>query len=205
MSSHRPKVRFPDNIIKAALVRVESSKDDFREHARTRGANAGRAWVLSLFGFNSEVPAAERKLTDGAFGLSMPGVHLKPTKLAFARGLAATIETLEKQHGFCTNDGWGPIARKDIAIHEAYGFCDALEQLADRFDLWELLSKGTEDDQPPEFDLYVFKSTLDAGSCNFCPARTAVVYEVGSKVRTLKVRMCPECIKAFRDQTKGVR
>jgi hypothetical protein len=196
------KPRFPDNLIKAALIKIDPTGSGPRDLAIARGENAARAWVLASFDLAPPLPPPNERCME--FGISFPGFHGRPTKVEFVRAMASLCDALEAKFKFDPSNGTAQVKTKNLLNCEAYGFYAQLNTLAERFDLWTVLNKA-EDETPPEFDLQVHRSTLDAGGCNFCPMRTTTVYEIGSKLRTLKVRMCPGCVKAFREQTKGVR
>lgn len=205
-----PKTRFPDNVIKAALKTADlpqASRAAKELHpkavARAEGQAAARQWVLWIFG--QPVMPAE---TGGVAALGNFGVDLsapnKPTKIVFARTLSEVIGRFETEYGFDRNNGYAQVNGKPLAINKAYGFWDELNGFGEIFELWDLLAKHSSGSETPPDLLVCKRDSVEAGGCNFCPAHGGVVYEIGSTLRTIKVRMCPTCVKSFRAQTQRV-
>jgi len=199
--------KFPANMIHIALQTVESYDDHHPlDNARARGANEARQWICWLYGavHRDSVPKVSFELTGG-----LPE-GLKPTKLAFAMMLSNICDTLEKQYGFDPDNGYEQVTGKTVRQNTAYGFYIELYELAGDLDLWKLLGKALAAKSalavsrtPRPSSLAVRK--IDPGfegSCNFCHnIHSPTVYAIESNTR-LQVRMCPECVKAFRDQTR---
>jgi hypothetical protein len=207
-----PKTRFPDNVIAAALKQSDLPQPPVGDRrgeelhpkavARAQGQAAARQWLLWIFG-QAMTPALLGSSPIN-FGIDLSAPH-RPTKIEFARALDRTIARFQTEFGFDRSNGYAQVNGKSLAINKAYGFWDELNEFGERFELWDLLSKHPEEEPETPPDLMVRKtdSTRDGG-CNFCPAR-GIVYEVGSTIRTVKVRMCPHCVKSFRAQTQHVR
>ena len=127
------KLRFPENVLKAARPEVEPTDDSPREAARARGANACRQWILWLYGEISVAPKMSLRF-------ELPGGH-RPNKLEFVRLLGRASNDFEQHYGFDSSNGAAQVRAKDIGTNEAYGFYDEIDMLGTRFDFWELLEK----------------------------------------------------------------
>lgn len=199
----QPKVRFPENVIKIAMLKIEATESDQhpKAEARLRGENAARQWILSIFGL---VVCEAHQKTPG-YGIALSWEATKPTKLEFARLMCAVIERFTARYAFDNAKGTVQVNGKSLSDNEAYGFWDQLHTLMERFDLWTLLDKqGVE---PPASPLQVRRTTRrQDGECNFCPSQDHDVFEIrsGDEHRTLAVRCCRACILAIREQTKSV-
>lgn len=147
IKADRNKNRYPYNIVRATIVaHVADSGASDRGLARVRGANACQAWILALFGKALFSESEDRRSVEPCsdFGISLPSMRARPTKLRLAKALAQAAEALEERHGFNASNGWSQVEAKDIPTNEAYGFYDEINQIGERFEMWELLSKAAE-------------------------------------------------------------
>lgn len=195
-----PKPRFPESLFPSLLGRVLPDDEHPRAHARARGENAARAWIASLYDLPTSCTPAE--IQHHEFGIKLPSA-LRPTKVEFVQTIARVVNMFEEKFRFDAGNGYAQVKTKDIMTNEAYGFFDAINSLAQRHDLWEVLSKHP----IPQSPIQVRKTTRrEAGECNFCPSTEHDVFEIRSNNEhaTLAVRCCKACLQGICTQTKGL-
>jgi hypothetical protein len=204
--------RFPDSLLADVQKRFAATPELALTHGnkawRQHGERKAYAWILAIYGLPSGIVAYDKGLTRDLPGVELVWSEGKPSKEAFAILVDNIHECLQIAHGLDPSNGYAQVERKSSDKNEAYGFYDTLATIADQHNLWALADKvrGRKRAEQGPGDIEVHKTTRQQdGECSFCPSRDAVVYEIGSTSRAIKVRCCTRCLKSIAQHAKRIR